>query len=92
MSIGHNKMRSTLLSLLFTSLALRSHAFDCSFTASGISYDLNPLEGLRTATHTSSTPPTSNEARVLLNLCGSIGGEDGVADEDKVGISPTRDN
>jgi hypothetical protein len=80
-------MRSTVLPLFITSLALRVQAFDCALTASGIQYDLKPLGGLRTATHTSSTPPTSNEARVLMNLCGELGGEDGVADEDKVGIS-----
>jgi hypothetical protein len=77
-------MRSTVLSLFAISLALRAQAFDCALTASGINYDLKPLGGLRTATHTSSTPPTSNEARVLLNLCGGIGDEDGVSDEDKV--------
>lgn len=77
-------MRTTVLSLFMTALALRAQAFDCALTASGINYDLKPLGGLRTATHTSSTPPTSNEAKVLMNLCGGIGDEDGVSDEDRV--------
>ena len=77
-------MRSVAFSLFLTTIALRVQAFDCALTASGIQYDLKPLGGLHTATHTSSTPPTSNEARVLMNLCGNIGGENGVSDEDKV--------
>jgi hypothetical protein len=76
-------MRSTILAISLA-LALPARAFDCALTVSGIQYDLKPLGGLRTATHTSSTPPTSNEARVLMNLCGDIGSEDGVSDEDKV--------
>ena len=79
-------MRTTLLSLYMTALVLRAQAFDCALTASGINYDLKPLGGLRTATHTSSTPPTSNEAKVLMNLCGGIGDEDGVSDEDRVSL------
>jgi hypothetical protein len=77
-------MRSTILAISLA-FALPARAFDCALTVSGIQYDLKPLGGLRTATHTSSTPPTSNEARVLMNLCGDIGSEDGVSDEDKVG-------
>lgn len=81
------EMRSTTLAIYLAALALRASAFDCALTASGIQYDLKPLGGIRTATHTSSTPPTSNEARVLMNLCGDIGSEDGVSDEDKVSLS-----
>ena len=76
-------MRSTILAISLA-LVLPARAFDCALTASGIQYDLKPLGGLRTATHTSSTPPTSNEDRVLMSLCGDIGSEDGVSDEDKV--------
>jgi hypothetical protein len=76
-------MRSTILAISLA-FALPARAFDCALTVSGIQYDLKPLGGLRTATHTSSTPPTSNEARVLMNLCGDIGSEDGVSDEDQV--------
>jgi hypothetical protein len=72
------------IALMAAVLALHASAFDCALTAAGIQYDLKPLGGLRTATHTSSTPPTSNEAKVLMNLCGGIGSEDGVSDEDKV--------
>jgi hypothetical protein len=81
-------MRSTTLALSLVAFALRVQAFDCAVTASGIQYDLKPLGGLRTATHTSSTPPTSNEAKVLMNLCGDIGSEDGVSDEDRVSHIP----
>jgi hypothetical protein len=77
-------MRSLSIALLASAIALRAQAFDCALTAAGIEYDLKPLGGLRTATHTSSTPPTSNEAKVLMNLCGGIGSEDGASDEDKV--------
>jgi hypothetical protein len=82
-------MRSTILAISLA-FALPARAFDCALTVSGIQYDLKPLGGLRTATHTSSTPPTSNEARVLMNLCGDIGSEDGVSDEDKVSQPPSQ--
>jgi hypothetical protein len=78
---------TTTIAVFVAALALHVQAFDCALTASGIQYDLKPLGGLRTATHTSSTPPTSNEAKVLMNLCGDIGSEDGVSDEDKVSHS-----
>jgi hypothetical protein len=84
-----NTMRSTILAISLA-FALPARAFDCALTVSGIQYDLKPLGGLRTATHTSSTPPTSNEARVLMNLCGDIGSEDGVSDEDKVSQPPSQ--
>jgi hypothetical protein len=80
-------MRSTILAISLA-FALPARAFDCALTVSGIQYDLKPLGGLRTATHTSSTPPTSNEAKVLMNLCGDIGSEDGISDEDQVSHSP----
>jgi hypothetical protein len=82
-------MRSTILAISLA-FSLPARAFDCALTVSGIQYDLKPLGGLRTATHTSSTPPTSNEARVLMNLCGDIGSEDGVSDEDKVSQPPSQ--
>lgn len=60
-------------------------AFDCKFTASGVNYDLSPLGGLRTASSRTETPPTQNEARVRLELCGDgVGKEDGLEDEDQV--------
>lgn len=77
-------MRRPTLALLLSATIIPALAFDCALTASGVRYDLKPLGGLRTTSHTSSTPPSSNEARVLMNLCGGIGGEDGVSDEDKV--------
>lgn len=60
------------------------HAFECTLTASSIPYDLSPLAGLRTASVTSETPPTSNEAKAYFNLCGNIGEDEG-DDGDKVG-------
>ncbi|XAO27439.1 hypothetical protein I312_106293 [Cryptococcus bacillisporus CA1280] len=75
-------MRPTLTFLAFLPLIA---AFDCSLTASSISYDISPLTGLRTASKDSSTPPTTSEAKVSMNLCAAegLGKEDGVADEDQ---------
>lgn len=77
-------MRPTLTFLAFLPLVA---AFDCSITAFSISYDISPLAGLRTASKDSSTPPTTSEVKVSMNLCGGegLGKEDGVADEDQVG-------
>lgn len=82
-------MRHTLWAIALITALEPVFAFECALTASGIDYDLKPLGGLRTASHTSSTPPSSNEAKVLMNLCGGIGNEDGVQDEDKVCLTPT---
>jgi hypothetical protein len=72
--------------MLFTIalFAAVTHAFDCALTASSISYDLTSLSGLHTASITTETPPTSNEAKVYFNLCGNIG-DDEAEDQDKVG-------
>jgi hypothetical protein len=60
-------------------------AFECSFTANGVSYDLNPLGNVRTASSRTDTPPTQSEARLRMALCGDgVGREDGLADEDQV--------
>ncbi|WVQ94861.1 hypothetical protein IAU59_001944 [Kwoniella sp. CBS 9459] len=60
-------------------------SFQCAFTASDIPYDLSPLSGVREVLKETSTPPTTTEARVKMELCGSegLGKEDGVADEDQ---------
>lgn len=79
-------MRHTAWAAVLSATIIPVLAFDCALTASGIKYDLKPLGGLRTTSHTSSTPPSSNEAKVLMNLCGEIGNEDGVKDEDKVSL------
>ncbi|KIR59273.1 hypothetical protein I314_04788 [Cryptococcus bacillisporus CA1873] len=75
-------MRPMLTFLAFLPLIA---AFDCSLTASSISYDISPLTGLRTASKDSSTPPTTSEAKVSMNLCAAegLGKEDDVADEDQ---------
>ncbi|OXB35313.1 hypothetical protein J007_04980 [Cryptococcus neoformans] len=75
-------MRPTLTFLTFLPLVV---AFDCSITVSSISYDISPLAGLRTASKDSSTPPTTSEVKVSMDLCAGegLGKEDGVADEDQ---------
>ncbi|KAL7424398.1 type II membrane protein [Cryptotrichosporon argae] len=62
-----------------------AHAFSCAVSTGPVTYDLDPLRGLRRASRESSTPPTRSEARVLLDLCaeGGVGREDGVSDEDQ---------
>ena len=60
-------------------------AFECAFTANGVSYDLTPLGGVRSASSRTDTPPTQSEARLRMDLCGDgVGREDGLADEDQV--------
>ena len=60
-------------------------AFECAFTANGVSYDLKPLGGVRSASSRTDTPPTQSEARLRMDLCGDgVGREDGLADEDQV--------
>ncbi|GFZ50969.1 hypothetical protein JCM24511_08727 [Saitozyma sp. JCM 24511] len=59
-------------------------AWTCDLTASSISYDLSPLSGLRRTGRDSSTPPSTSQARVELDLCGEgIGVEEGVPEEDQ---------
>lgn len=77
--------RWTAVATLLLSLPARA-AFECVFESNSIPYDLNPLGSLRTTTKENQTPPTTSEAKVLLELCGAEGlpKEDGVADEDQV--------
>lgn len=51
-----------------------------------IHYDLQPLSGLRIASKTTETPPTTNEAKVSMSLCGDdvLPIDDKIADEDQV--------
>lgn len=59
-------------------------AFSCEVSESGISYDLRPLGGLRTAVRESDTPPSKSEARADLDLCGNgLPREDGISDQDQ---------
>ncbi|OCF43670.1 hypothetical protein I317_02420 [Kwoniella heveanensis CBS 569] len=60
-------------------------AYQCAFTVSDIPYDINPLSGVREVSKETPTPPTTSEAVVKMELCGSegLGKEDGVADEDQ---------
>ncbi|ORY31678.1 autophagy-related protein 27 [Naematelia encephala] len=76
---------STPLLVLALSALPQVYPWSCSFTASNIPYDLDPLSGLRYASRSSSTPPTTSEARVMFDLCSESGinREGGVADEDQ---------
>jgi hypothetical protein len=49
-------------------------------------FDLQPLSGLRTTSKTTETPPTTNEAKVSITLCGDdvLTIDDKVAEEDQV--------
>ena len=49
-------------------------------------FDLQPLSGLRTASKTTETPPTTNEAKVSMTLCGDdvLTIDDKIAEEDQV--------
>ena len=77
-----------LLLLPLVLFAVSAHSFSCSVTDSSIDYDLSALSGLRVADKQSSTPPTTSEAKVMVELCksGGIPKEDGVADEDQVSL------
>ena len=74
---------SLILVILF---ALPVHPFSCKFTDSSVDYDITPLAGLHQANKQTSTPPTTSEAVVLMDLCGDSGvsREDGIPDEDQV--------
>lgn len=52
-------------------------------------YDLTALGGERIASKTTETPPTSNEAKVKMSICGDEGvpRDSSVADEDQVSLS-----
>lgn len=74
-------------------------AFDCrpSFDLKDrkgettVHYNLEPLSGLHTASKQTETPPTTNEARVSMTLCGDdvLAIDDKIAEEDQVSCSPS---
>jgi hypothetical protein len=51
-----------------------------------VHFDLEPLSGLHTASKQTETPPTTNEARVSMTLCGDdvLPIDDKIAEEDQV--------
>lgn len=84
--------------LCFASLANTARAsFDCRPTIvekdrkgeTKIHYDLQPLSGLRIASKTTETPPSTNEAKVSMTLCGddTLAIDDKVAEEDQVSLA-----
>ena len=84
------RLASVLLVLLLLPAVL---AFDCridlpSSKSKGkdVHFDLGPLDGEHSASKTTQTPPTTNEAKVRLVLCGDEGlkRDSDVADEDQV--------
>lgn len=52
--------------------------------------DLSGLKGVKVATRETETPPTKNTARVRLDICDVLPKEDGVKDEDQVGVASQR--
>lgn len=75
-----------------------SAAVDCKPVVSSpngkstLKFDLTPLAGLHEASKETSTPPTTQEARVQLNVCGddSIPYNDDLAEEDQVRLTRAR--
>jgi hypothetical protein len=77
--------------LFFASLVLPAvFAYECRPTFSGksgeVHFDLSPLSGERTTSKTTETPPTTNEARVRMSLCGedTLKRDSDLSDEDQV--------
>ena len=86
-ALGMTMRSRPLLLLPFLLLALPAFPFSCNVVANDIKYDLSPLSGPRSASRNTQTPPTTSEARVLMDLCSDQGikKEEKVADEDQVG-------
>jgi hypothetical protein len=65
-------------------------AFECRPTLShkgnSVHFDLTPLAGERSTSKTTETPPTTNEAKVQLSLCGddALKKNSDLSDEDQV--------
>ncbi|KAK8853356.1 hypothetical protein IAR55_004060 [Kwoniella newhampshirensis] len=80
-------MRTNALAILTPLLLLLPHtySFSCSPSAGSLPYDLTPLSGLRQTSKGTSTPPTTSEAKVYMELCaeGGLGKEEGLSDEDQ---------
>ncbi|TXT13559.1 hypothetical protein VHUM_00926 [Vanrija humicola] len=78
-------MRLTpVLLALQLALAPLAAAWECNDVVSGsVKYDLSPLGGRRQASKETDSPPTKNEQRVQLDICGLLGKADGVAEEDQ---------
>jgi hypothetical protein len=76
---------STIVSLLLLH-TIPAHAFSCSISTSSLKYDINPLSGLRSTEKSTSTPPTTNDAKAVFDLCSENGipHDDDLSDEDQV--------
>jgi hypothetical protein len=90
-----DRLRSRFISVLLVLLLLPAVlAFDCRLdlpSSNGkkgkdVHFDLGPLDGEYSASKTTQTPPTTNEAKVRLRLCGDEGlkRDTEMADEDQV--------
>ncbi|KAL1410892.1 type II membrane protein [Vanrija albida] len=76
-------MRIRPLALLLP-LAPLAAAWSCDdVSADGVKYDLSKLGSRRQASRETDSPPTKNEARVQLDICGLLGKAGGVPDEDQ---------
>ncbi|KAH8090717.1 autophagy-related protein 27 [Filobasidium floriforme] len=89
-----DRLRSQFISVLLVLLLLPAVlAFDCRLdlpSSNGkkgkdVHFDLGPLDGEHSASKTTQTPPTTNEAKVRLRLCGDEGlkRDTEMADEDQ---------
>lgn len=74
-----------LLNVGLAALLPLTLAFSCDAVSTpGNSFNLEPLKGLRTSSKQTDTPPTKTEVRFTMNLCESLGKEEGKGDEDQV--------
>lgn len=74
-----------LLALATLPLAPLAAAWACNdVSAVNAKYNLEPLGSRREASRETDSPPTKNEIRATLDICGLLGKKDGVADEDQV--------
>lgn len=59
---------SLLLPLLLSAPVVRA-AFDCSFAVSPYHFNLSPLRGIHTTSHTVDSPPTIENTTIFIDLC-----------------------
>jgi len=88
-----SRLRYRLTAILIAVLVLPAVlAFECRPTLSqkdgSVHFDLVPLAGERSTSKTTETPPTTNEAKVQLSLCGddTLKKNSDLSDEDQVRV------
>ncbi|KAF9241603.1 autophagy-related protein 27 [Melanogaster broomeanus] len=69
--------------LLLLSSALHAAAQDCHFTVGELNYDLSSLGGVKTASRTRASPPSTFDDELRFDLCGELPHMDDRAEEDQ---------